>query len=53
MSRGLHATGQASACADEQSRRFLDSGKAFCTPFTNLADTASNAIYRRIEHRPL
>jgi predicted GNAT family acetyltransferase len=45
--------GYASACVAELSHRILDSGKEFCTLFTDLANPTSNSIYRRIGYRPL
>ncbi len=45
--------GYASACVAELSQRILDSGKDFCTLFTDLANPTSNAIYQRIGYRPL
>jgi uncharacterized protein len=45
--------GYAAACVAELSQRILDSGKAFCTLFTDLANLTSNAIYQRIGYRPL
>jgi hypothetical protein len=35
------------------SARILDSGKAFCTLYTDLANPTSNAIYQRIGYQPL
>ena len=49
----LRGRGYASACVAELSQRILDSGKAFCTLFTDLANPTSNAIYQRIGYRPL
>jgi predicted GNAT family acetyltransferase len=45
--------GYASGCVAELSQRLLDSGKAFCTLFTDLANPTSNAIYQRIGYRPV
>ncbi len=45
--------GYASACVAELSQRILDSGKAYCTLFTDLANPTSNAIYQAIGYRPL
>ena len=50
---GLRGRGYASACVADLSQRILDSGKAFCTLFTDLANPTSNAIYQRIGYRPL
>jgi hypothetical protein len=49
----LRGRGYASACVADLSRRILDSGKAFCTLFTDLANPTSNAIYQKIGYRPL
>jgi hypothetical protein len=49
----LRGRGYASACVAELSQRILDSGKSFCTLFTDLANPTSNAIYQRIGYRPL
>ncbi len=45
--------GYASACVAELSQRILDSGKEFCTLFTDLSNSTSNAIYQRVGYRPL
>jgi len=45
--------GYASACVAELSQRILDSGKSFCTLFTDLANPTSNAIYQRIGYEPV
>ncbi|MEW5826990.1 MAG: GNAT family N-acetyltransferase [Candidatus Bipolaricaulota bacterium] len=49
----LRGRGFATACVAELSQRVLDSGKSFCTLFTNLANPTSNAIYQRIGYQPL
>jgi hypothetical protein len=49
----LRGRGYASACVAELSARILDSGKAFCTLYTDLANPTSNAIYQRIGYQPL
>jgi predicted GNAT family acetyltransferase len=49
----LRGRGYASACVADLSQRILDSGKAFCTLFTDLANPTSNVIYQRIGYRPL
>jgi len=49
----LRRRGYASACVAELSQRILDSGKAFVTLFTDLANPISNSIYQRIGYRPL
>ncbi len=49
----LRGCGYASACVAELSQRTLDSGKAFCTLFTDLSNPISNSIYQRIGYRPL
>ncbi len=40
--------GYASACVAELSQRILDSGKLFCTLFTDLSNPTPNHIYRDI-----
>jgi uncharacterized protein len=49
----LRGRGYASACVADVSQRILDSGKTFCTLFTDLGNPTSNAIYQRIGYRPL
>lgn len=45
--------GYASACVATLSQRMLESGKQFCTLFTNLDNPTSNRIYQRMGYRPL
>jgi uncharacterized protein len=45
--------GYATACVAALSRLILDSGKSFCSLFTDLANPTSNAIYMKIGYRPL
>jgi predicted GNAT family acetyltransferase len=45
--------GYATACVATLTQRLLDSGKAFCTLFTDLANPTSNKIYQRIGYRRL
>ncbi len=45
--------GYASACVATLSQRILESGKEFCTLFTNLDNPTSNRIYQRMGYRPL
>lgn len=45
--------GYASACVASLSQRLLDSGKSFCTLFTDLANPTSNRIYQRMGYGPL
>ncbi len=47
------ARGYASALVAALSQRMLDSGKAFCTLFTDLDFPTSNAIYQKIGYQPL
>jgi hypothetical protein len=49
----LRGRGYASACVAELSERILDSGKDYCTLFTDLANPVSNSIYQRIGYQPL
>lgn len=44
----LRGNGYATACVAALSQQLLDSGYAFCTLFTDLANPTSNAIYQRI-----
>lgn len=43
--------GYASTLVAEQSRRFLETGRAFCFLYTDLDNPTSNALYRRIGYR--
>ncbi len=45
--------GYASACVASLSQRLLDSGKSFCTLFTDVANPTSNRIYHRMGYEPL
>lgn len=45
--------GYASAVVAGVSQQILDSGKAFCALFTDLANPTSNSIYQKIGYRPL
>jgi predicted GNAT family acetyltransferase len=51
--RELRGHGYASACVAALSQTLLDSGKAFCALFTDLANPISNHIYQEIGYRPL
>lgn len=44
--------GYASAVVAALSQQILDSGKEFCTLFTNLANPTSNSIYQKIGYVP-
>ncbi len=44
----LRGRGYATACVAALSQALLDSGRAFCTLFTDLANPTSNHIYQRI-----
>jgi predicted GNAT family acetyltransferase len=46
--RGCRRRGYASACVAALSQHLLDSGRRFCTLFTDLANPTSNKIYRSI-----
>lgn len=50
---GLRGRGYASACVAALSQLILDSGKQFCTLFTDLANPTSNSIYQKIGYRPV
>lgn len=45
--------GYASACVAALSQHLLDSGYAFCSLYTDLANPTSNHIYQEIGYRPL
>ena len=45
--------GYASACVAAVSQRLLDSGKQYCTLFTDLDYPTSNEIYQKIGYRPV
>ncbi|MFN8483888.1 MAG: GNAT family N-acetyltransferase [Anaerolineae bacterium] len=45
--------GYATACTATFTQALLDSGYAFCTLFTNLANPTANSIYQRIGYRPV
>jgi uncharacterized protein len=49
----LRGRGYASACVAALSQQILDSGKQFCTLFTDLDYPTSNSIYQKIGYRPL
>jgi predicted GNAT family acetyltransferase len=44
----LRGKGYATSCVAELSRHILQSGKEFCTLYTDLANPTSNAIYKKI-----
>ncbi len=45
--------GYASACTAALSQHLLDSGRSFCTLFTDLANPTSNSIYQKIGYQPV
>ena len=45
--------GYASACTAAVSQYLLDSGRKFCTLFTDLANPTSNKIYQQIGYEPV
>lgn len=45
--------GYAMACVAALSQHMLDQGKAFCTLFTDLANSTSNSIYQQIGYHPV
>lgn len=49
----LRGRGYASACVAGLSQVILNSGKQFCTLFTNLANPISNSIYQKIGYQPV
>jgi uncharacterized protein len=44
----LRGKGYATSCVAELSRQILQSGKLFCTLYTDLSNPTSNAIYKKI-----
>jgi uncharacterized protein len=44
----LRRNGYATSCVAELSRNILQSGKKFCTLYTDLANPTSNSIYKKI-----
>jgi predicted GNAT family acetyltransferase len=49
----LRGKGYATSCVAELSRNILQSGKEFCTLYTDLANPTSNSIYIKIGYRPV
>ena len=49
----LRRRGYATALVAELSQRMLDSGREFCTLFTDLANPISNSIYQKIGYQPI
>lgn len=49
----LRGKGYASAVVASLSQRCLDSGKEFCTLYTDLSNPTSNSIYQRIGYKPI
>jgi predicted GNAT family acetyltransferase len=49
----LRGRGYASACVAALSQQLLDSGKQFCTLFTDLSNPTSNSIYQKVGYRPV
>jgi uncharacterized protein len=47
----LRGRGYATSCVAELSRDILQSGKEFCTLYTDLANPTSNSIYMKIGYR--
>jgi predicted GNAT family acetyltransferase len=47
----LRGNGYASNCVAALSQHLLDSGKRFCTLYTDLANPTSNKIYRNIGYK--
>ena len=45
--------GYATEVVAELSQNILDSGKSFCTLFTDLSNPTSNSIYRKIGYNPV
>jgi predicted GNAT family acetyltransferase len=49
----LRKRGYATACVAELSRMLLESGREFCSLFTDLSNPTSNHIYQEIGYRPV
>ena len=49
----LRGKGYATSCVAELSRHILQSGKKFCTLYTNLANPTSNQIYMKMGYKPV
>jgi len=47
----LRGKGYATSCVAELSRHILQSGKEFCTLYTDLANPTSNSIYKKIGYQ--
>jgi predicted GNAT family acetyltransferase len=47
----LRGKGYATSCVAELSRNILQSGKEFCTLYTDLANLTSNSIYKKIGYK--
>jgi ribosomal protein S18 acetylase RimI-like enzyme len=47
----LRGRGYATSCVAELSRNILQSGKEFCMLYTDLANPASNSIYKKIGYK--
>jgi GNAT superfamily N-acetyltransferase len=47
----LRGKGYATSCVAELSRNILQSGKEFCTLYTDLANPTSNSIYKKIGYK--
>ncbi len=49
----LRGKGYATSCVAELSRNILQSGKEFCTLYTDLSNPTSNSIYIKIGYKPV
>jgi predicted GNAT family acetyltransferase len=49
----LRGRGYATSCVAALSQLLLDSGRKFCTLFTDLANPTSNSIYQKIGYAPV
>ena len=49
----LRGQGYATAVVADVTRRALESGRRFCSLYTDLANPTSNAIYQRLGYRPV
>ena len=49
----FRARGYATAAVAALSQQLLDSGRTFCSLYTDLSNATSNSIYRRIGYLPV
>jgi predicted GNAT family acetyltransferase len=51
--RHLRNQGYATSCVAALTQRMLESGKRFCSLYTDLANPTSNSIYQKIGYQPI